>query len=124
MYMPKMPTSERWHPNRDEQQRLFEPEQTEREIADPWEDIIFRWLETASTAKVTTTDVLRDCLKVEAAKIDGSRSMSTRIGNVMKRLGWHKRREPSGKRGWYYARPAGGVGVESYPEMEADDAQF
>lgn len=94
---------ERWHPIREEQQRLFEPEQADREIGDPWEGMIAEWLIGKST--VTASKILTDCLKVEPGKIDGARQMSTRVGIAMKRLGWVKRRESHGAREYFYEKP-------------------
>lgn len=98
---------ERWHPSAEEQRSLFEPEQQSREIADPWQTLIYEYLVSITFDKVSTTDILSDCLKVEAGKIDGTRQMATRVGIAMKRLGWIKKRETNSSRGYYYLRPAG-----------------
>lgn len=96
---------ERWHPTREEQEEFFAPEQEEREIGDPWEERIADWLVTGGRLRATTLEVLTDCLKVEVGKIDSAKSMSTRVGNIMKRMGWVKRREGGQARGWFYASP-------------------
>ncbi len=93
---------ERWHPTREEQQRLFEPEQADREIADPWQSLIFEWL--VGKTETTATDILVECLKIEAGKIDSMRQMSTRVGISMKRLGWVKKRRTDGNRDYYYIK--------------------
>jgi putative DNA primase/helicase len=112
---------DRWHPTREEQRDLFEPEQAEREIADPWQAMIAKWLRGTPNDRVKVTDILTDCLKIEAGKIDSSRQMSTRIGIAMKRLGWHKKRETGGDREYYYLRPDGGRGgAESAVERGGD----
>jgi predicted P-loop ATPase len=98
---------ERWHPTRDEQQALFEPEQAAREIVDPWQGLIYDYLKRSTFMRVTTTEILEDLMKVERGKIDGTRQMATRVGIAMKRLGWHKKRETNVSRGYYYARPEG-----------------
>lgn len=104
---------ERWHPTREEQQQLFEPEQADREIADPWQSLIGKWLRGSMDNRVSVTNILTDCLKIEAGKMDSARQMSTRVGIVMKRLGWVKKRETGGDREYYYQRPVGGdEGVE------------
>lgn len=97
---------ERWHPTKEEQERFFEQEQEAREISDPWEALIANWLVARVSPRVTVTEILCECLKIEPGKIDGTRSMSTRVGNIMKRVKWAKRRETSGAREWYYERPA------------------
>jgi predicted P-loop ATPase len=99
--------SERWHPTRDEQQRLFEPEQASREIVDPWQGLIYEYLRQGTFQRITTTEILEDLMKVERSKIDGTRQMATRVGIAMKRVGWIKKRETDGSRGYFYARPAG-----------------
>lgn len=98
---------ERWHPTGEEQRRLFEPQQAEREIQDPWESLILDWLRGVTFARVSTTQILSEALKVEPGKIDGTRQMATRIGIAMRRIGWLKRRETDGGRGYYYQRPGG-----------------
>lgn len=96
---------DRWHPTRNEQQTLFEPEQADREIADPWQALIARWLRGNLQDRVTVNEILTDCLKIEAGKLDSARQMSTRVGIAMKRLGWSKRRDTGGDREYYYLRP-------------------
>lgn len=96
---------DRWHPTREEQQQLFEPEQTDREISDPWQSIITKWLRGSMESKVSVTTILTDCLKIEAGKLDSARQMSTRVGIAMKRIGWIKKRETGRDREYYYHRP-------------------
>lgn len=98
---------ELWHPSRDQQQRLFNPEQAAREIVDPWQEIIFKYLALGTFTSIGMIDIFRDVLKVETSKIDSARSMQTRIGTAMKRIGWTKKRESGGLRGSYYVRPDG-----------------
>lgn len=115
---------ERWHPTREEQQQLFEPEQADREIADPWQSLISRWLRGSMEDRVTVTAIMTDCLKIEAGKMDSARQMSTRVGIAMKRLGWIKKRETGGDREWYYQRPDAWVGGEGRVEHGGDHAPF
>ncbi len=99
---------ERWHPTREEEEQHFAPEQEEREIVDPWLYPLMQYLEEPENRhleKITSTDILKDVFHVSFDKIDNNRGMATRIGNLMKRIGWEKRREASGLREWYYARP-------------------
>lgn len=113
---------ERWHPTREEQQRLFEPEQADREIADPWQALIARWLREGTTSpSVTAETIMVDCLKIEPSKIDSNRQMSTRVGIAMKRLGWVKRRQTSGSREYYYERPAGCIPAGHGVGAQGDD---
>lgn len=103
----------RWHPTREEQLLLFEPEQADREIADPWQAMIADWLKGSAKDEVTVTDVLSECLKIEPSKIDSARQMSTRVGIAMKRLGWVKKRRPDGARDYYYQRPLNSAPAEA-----------
>ncbi len=115
---------ERWHPTREQQQQLFEPEQADREIADPWQSLISRWLRGSMEDRVTVTAILTDCLKIEAGKMDSARQMSTRVGIVMKRLGWVKKRDTGRDREYYYMRPDGWVAGEASVEQGGDRAPF
>jgi putative DNA primase/helicase len=101
----------RWYPTPDETERLFRPQQDDREIPDPWHAMIERFL----IGKKTTTleEILSDGLKIDAARIDGGRQMATRVGIAMKRLGWIKRRKVSGSRSYFYEAPS--------PEVMRDD---
>lgn len=112
---------DRWHPTREEQERLFAPEQASREITDPWESLIYNYLSRSTFKRCTTMDILSECMKVEAGKIDGTRQMATRVGIAMKRIGWIKRRETDGSRGYYYARPDAWV---AGPSNGGDRAPF
>ncbi len=115
---------ERWHPTRDEQTRLFEPEQAAREISDPWEWLIYDYLNKSTFQRITTTEILTECMKVEPGKIDGTRQMATRIGIAMKRVGWIKKRETDGSRGYFYSRPAGWGRVAASNIQGGNDVPF
>ena len=98
----------RWQPDAEQQRRLFEPEQEVREINDPWLDLIGEWLDKSTRNTMTVAEVLLECLKVEAGKIDGARQMAMRIGLCMRKLGWLKRRpNRDGVRFYHYQRPPG-----------------
>lgn len=98
---------ERWHPTSDEQQKLFAPEQEAREIIDPWESIIGRYLRTQVISRITVDELLTDCLKVEVGKIDRAKQQATTVGIAMKRLGWRRKRDTTGHREHYYVPPDG-----------------
>lgn len=95
-----------WWPTKDEQQRLFTPEQEMREVSDPWDVAIHHWLMNGTEREVTALDILVGALKMEVSKIDGARQATMRVGTCMRKLGWPKRRRTSGAREWYYERPA------------------
>ncbi len=95
-------------PTREEEQSLIVPEQQMREIVDPWVDEVAVWLDDISQQfqdKFTSGQILKGAVDMEIARIDGQRSATTRIGNIMMRLGWKKIRESSGPRQYYYVRP-------------------
>ncbi|MDD3757688.1 MAG: VapE family protein [Advenella sp.] len=98
---------ERCYPTRQEEAELIAPEQEMREIVDAWHQIIsdyFNEPENRSVTKITTRQVLMDVIKMEASKITSTRQSETKVGNIMHKLGWVKKRETSGPRGYYYAR--------------------
>lgn len=96
---------ERWHPTAEQQRTLFEPEQESRTIEDAWDVLIDRWLRTITQHRVTVTDILLECLKLERGKI--TKQHSTTVGQAMAKIGWIKGRDSSGARERYYARPKG-----------------
>jgi predicted P-loop ATPase len=96
---------ERWHPLAEEQQMLFEPEQAEREVVDPWYERVVIYLGGTTVSRVTALELLTDCLKIEVGKIGRAKAESMAISKIMRRQGWKKERETSGNRLWYYERP-------------------
>jgi predicted P-loop ATPase len=96
---------ERWHPSAEEQQLLFEPEQAEREVVDPWFERVAVFLGDVTLTRITALELLTDCLKIEVGKIGRAKAESMAISKIMRRLGWKKERETSGNRLWYYERP-------------------
>lgn len=96
---------ERRYPTPEEEREHFRPEQDAREIADPWESMISKWLHSSTFSTVSQVEIF-EYLDIKPDRIDNARQMSTRIGNVMKRLGWPKRRRATGAREYYYERPA------------------
>lgn len=105
----------RWYPSKEEQERLFAPEQEARELADPWMTAISDWLLQHMPGEVTTLELLTGALKVEVSKIDGARQMTTRVGICMRKLGWGKTRKTSGAREYVYTKPKQGADDESIP---------
>ena len=106
---------QQWHPTREEERGLIKPEQEEREIDDVWYPRIYRFVNgiaesSSSTAILYLTEVtmevlLTKALQIEIGKLSAARSESTRVGNCMTRMGWHKKRRGGGAREWYYLRP-------------------
>lgn len=96
---------ERWYPSKDEQNRLFTPEQEARELEDPWVIAIYTWLKGGTEREITALDILCGALKMEVSKIDAARQATMRVGVCMRKLGWLKKRRSSGAREWVYVRP-------------------
>ncbi|ETF00690.1 conjugal transfer protein TraC [Advenella kashmirensis W13003] len=99
---------ERIYPTREEEETLIVPEQEMREIVDSWQQIIQNWLDAPinkSTRTFTTSQILMDCLGFEAARINPTRQSETKVGAIMHKLGWRKKRSSAGTRGYYYQRP-------------------
>lgn len=116
-------SDERAYPTRDEEQRLIVPEQQMREIVDPWLEAVAVWVddpEQAMKKRFTSAQILTGAIRMEIAKIDGQRSATTRIGSIMMRLGWHKVRESSGPRAYFYVRPSPSAGKQ----LADSDSQY
>src|SRR5690606_4102917 len=113
------------YPTREQETRLIVPEQQMREIVDPWHEKIALWLDDpvqAAKDRFTSAEILTGAIGMEIAKIDGQRSATTRIGSIMMRLGWKKKRETTGHRLYYYERPeqhASSVSTTSRQEYDS-----
>lgn len=102
-----------WRPTREEEAQWIRPEQEAREIVDPWlvplQDFLYapdRKLNNEN--EFTSYALLTQAIGMDPERIDGNRSAATRIGNLMARLGWPKRRQGAaseGRRDWVYVRP-------------------
>jgi putative DNA primase/helicase len=104
--------SERHFPTRAEEQEYFWPEQDDREIVDPWFERVAIWIdlpEQAVTETFLCSEILTRALHVAADRIDGARNMATRVGSIMHKLGWTKRRDATGARLRRYVRPKPGA---------------
>lgn len=86
-----------WHVT-EEERPLFEIEQTERYEGDVYEDKIARAIEYS--ARTTMEEILADVLKLDTSK--WTLPEQRRVGKALKSLGWVRKRESTGKRGWYY----------------------
>ena len=115
------PEDRRYWPTLKETELYLVPEQEKREIGDPWFERVATWLdshakfgdsmdEIVEVECFTAHDLLTKCLMVPQDRIDGARQMATRIGIVMHKLGWEKRRDATGARLWRYWRPKAAAG--------------
>jgi putative DNA primase/helicase len=94
--------------NEESENQMAVIEQQERLVSDPWEEIIGKWLEDKaklySNQEITTAHIAMVCLEIPKERVHPS--VKIRIGRVMARLGWTKRRQNSGNREWYYLPPS------------------
>lgn len=100
-----------WRPTREQEADWIRPEQEAREIVDPWLMPLQDYLYAAERVigeqnEFTSYELLTKALGVDVDKIDNNRSAATRVGNLMQRLHWGKRRQSTGRRDWVYVRPA------------------
>lgn len=78
-------------------------EQEARYDADPWYDVVLRWIDDRES--VTTADVLRNC--ITKPQEHWTKADQMRIAGCLRAMGFHRRRVR--ERGWVYERRAGGV---------------
>lgn len=113
------------YPTRDQERTLIMPEQEQREIVDLWFEPISRWLSEAGqcqTNEFTSFEILEGAIGMAKDKMDGQRSAATRVGNVMAKMGWSKRRgERNKKRAWLYVRPESERFTVSASHTSAED---
>lgn len=84
-----------------EEKPLFRIEQDARYEGDVFEPMIARFIEMRDT--VTMEEILGECLKLDISK--WTPAEQRRIGKAIKSIGWVRKRETKGARGWYYQRP-------------------
>lgn len=95
---------------------LYEQEQEARYIGDAWETRIGNWLDTPDAGgmkpeKVTTADVLGKALHIDAGR--WSSPEQARVGRIMSRLGWPRRKLGSrADRDYFYCRPCSYAGCK------------
>lgn len=99
---------------RDEQAR-------EHTVSDPWMDDIARWLESREIANPTGAEILRCALRLDAHHM--GKPAETRVGLVMRSLGWPREREGTGQRRWVYRRPSPSIDTGGGTEEHAANSQ-
>lgn len=115
-------------PTRAEEEQYLVPQQEKREITDPWFDRLAVWLdskanygetglEVREVERFTAFELLTRCLNVPMDRIDGNRQMSTRVGQIMHKLGWARDRDTKPPRVWFYQRPKAAV-VQPQPAQQ------
>lgn len=109
----------RWWPSA-EDRHLFTFEQDKRFQEDDWREVV----ESFCIGKniITSGEVLGDALKIDKARWDKMSQM--RVGSIMRRMGWERRRKLlGGVQVWAYIRP--GADEDDEPTTrQGDDAAF
>lgn len=94
----------RFWPTADEQRRLFDPVQLQREAEDAFMDPIHDWLEGLLRAEFTLAEVLTEALKLDAGRM--TRDVMTRVGMLLKKLGCTRVERRNGVSRFVYVLPA------------------
>jgi len=125
-----MKTGVQWWPTFDQQRRLIDPMQDDREIPDPWRGRLYEYVEgkdsdgkptlSGKLKSVTARELLTKALHFEMSKLGPARAETMRVGAIMRKFGWIKKRETGGAREWYYERPAAEAeqGVDSHGDAQ------
>jgi putative DNA primase/helicase len=69
---------------------------------DTWEPSIREWLDRPGVNETTTAELLTYAIKLDIAK--QGRVEQTRVGRVLTKMGWRRRRRHNGVREYFYAR--------------------
>jgi predicted P-loop ATPase len=84
---------ERWWPDEAFEREHIKPQQDDRFEGDPWDDLIADYVATLSRVRVT--DIARQALFIESAKI--GTSDQRRIASILTGLGWEPVRDWQGR---------------------------
>lgn len=106
-----------WWPT-SEERAMFEEEQDLRYVGDAYTAVIRDYLQGKS--RVTMAELLGDALELDRAK--WTKPEQQRVGRCVAELGWKRKREKSGKRDWYYEKPADASTGPT--EQEKEDGPF
>jgi len=94
-----------WWPG-DEYKHLFESEQEDRFDSDVWEPIILDWLRRHKQVDYSASDIMGEALKMDPQAMRPPEQK--RVGSIMHRLGFvKKKKRVGGKRPAYYYPPEG-----------------
>lgn len=110
---------EKWWLDMPAMVRAAADEQDARFAMDSWEDNIAKWLNANPLIlHVTTNEILTSVFDLFPA--DHDKGKQTRVGLILRRLGWSKPRRPqgdTGKRPRYYARPTSAENAPILPGL-------
>lgn len=97
-------SGERYWPQADEQRSIFDPQQLQREAEDGLFDMLHDWIEELPRGEFTMGEVLEEALKLDAGRI--TRDVTTRVGQLLKKLGCGRREKRNGTVRFVYTAPA------------------
>ena len=95
---------ERYWPQADEQRTIFDPQQLQREAEDGLFDMLHDWIEELPRGEFTMGEVLGEALKLDAGRI--TRDVTTRVGQLLKKLGCGRKEKRNGTVRFVYTAPA------------------
>lgn len=101
---------ERFWPTKEEQKRLFDPEQLQREQAEGLIDALHDWVFN-QVSDFSLADAVMEGLKLDASKL--TRDLQTRVGQSLIKLGCKKVERRNGMTRFWYRPPAGNSGYSS-----------
>jgi predicted P-loop ATPase len=121
-------SGEHWWLDCDELVEVAAEEQDERYVGDPWTDVVAEWLQGREAERlcelhggVTTGDVLTGAVGLDKGKWD--RSAQTRVGAILRRVGWPPgRSQKKHRRSRLYLRPAEEVANVANLETRSQDS--
>lgn len=118
MYQTGMPT----YPRDSTERARFEREQDERVQVHPWEDLIGTYLYEQTFTTTTVAEILVDACKVDPGRMNLNGQDAHRVGQILQRAGWLRRRSSKAGRPWEYVRPQPeGAAAEREPGSDDKD---
>lgn len=106
----------RRYPDRDEEKRLFQPQQDRWKFVDVWQDVLARYVNSANLVEgfdgsikngqqlqcdqrefFSTHELMEKALHQDVSKIDRAGSQQKAVGNAMKALGFRKHKWTAGR---------------------------
>lgn len=114
---------ERYWPDAQEQEELFDPEQFAREAPDAFQEILAAWLsspEVYAKPHFTLADACMSGLKLDAKAM--TKDVQTRVGTALHKLGCEKKEQRTKLPRFVYQRPAR-KDASSQPECAAEDVE-
>lgn len=109
----ELQAGKRTYPIYEEEQEIIKPVQQLREISDAWEVKIADYLTDPrhrNIKRLTMVEVMEDVLGLDISRVTSTRQQETKVGAILRKLGWSKKRESkavNGYRGYYYERMEG-----------------